>query len=98
RLRPGEEGVHEEEGGVLLPEAATRAAVRLAKASGARVLTGAEVTRVVADADRPHVWVGPTRIRARRVVVTAGSWLSTLLPGPFDRGLRVERRVLGWFR
>lgn len=98
RLRPGEEGVYEEEGGVLLPEAATRAAVRLAEASGARVLTGTEVTRIVPDTERPCVWVGPTRIRARRVVVTAGSWLPKLLPEPFGPALRVERRVLGWFR
>ena len=98
RLRPGEEGVYEEEGGVLLPEAATRAAVRLAKAFGARVLTGTEVTHIVPDSDRPCVWTGHTRIRARRVVVTAGSWIPRLLPGPFDQVLRVERRVLGWFR
>ena len=98
RLRPEEEGVYEEEGGVILPEAATRTAVRLAKASGARVLTGTEVTHIAPDSDRPCVWIGHTRIRARRVVVTAGSWIPRLLPGPFGQVLRVERRVLGWFR
>src|SRR5699024_6861429 len=98
RLRPGEEGVYEEGGGVLLPEAATRAAVRLAKAFGARVLTGTEVTHIVPDSDRPCVWTGHTRIRARRVVVTAGSWIPRSLPWPFDQVLRLERRFRGWFR
>nr|WP_017571420.1 N-methyl-L-tryptophan oxidase [Nocardiopsis halotolerans] len=98
--RPDDVGVFEEDAGAVLPEAAIRAAVGLAEAAGARVLTGTRVTRVVPDPDRPRVVAGDTEIRARRVVVTAGSWLPELVPeaaGP-DVGLRVERRVLGWFR
>lgn len=97
RFAPGEEAVVEEEGGVLLPETAVGAAVRLAREAGARVLTEAQVTRIVPDADRPSVWVGGTEIRARRVVVTAGSWLTRVVPGLPDLGIGVERRVLGWF-
>ncbi|QUX30381.1 N-methyl-L-tryptophan oxidase [Nocardiopsis akebiae] len=99
-LRPGEVGVFEEDAGVVLPEAAITAAVRLAREAGARVLTGARATRVVPDPDRPRVVVGDTVVRARRVVVTAGSWLPRLVPevAELGGGLRVERRVLGWFR
>ncbi|MDT0330630.1 N-methyl-L-tryptophan oxidase [Nocardiopsis lambiniae] len=99
-VRPGEEGVFEQEGGAVLPEAAILAAVRLARAAGARVLTDTAVTRIEPDADRPRVHLGDTVVRARRVVVTVGSWLPTLLPSlaGLGGGIRVERRVLGWFR
>lgn len=97
RFAPDEEAVVEQEGGVLLPEAAIEAAVRLAQEAGARVLTEAPVTRIVPDPERPTVWVGDTGIRARRVVVAAGSWTTRLLPQLSDLGIRVERRVLGWF-
>lgn len=99
-LHPNETGVFEEDAGVVLPEAAIRTAVRLAEEAGARVLTGTRVTRVVPDPDRPRVLIGDTEIRARRVVVAAGSWLPLLVPEATaaGAGLRVERRVLGWFR
>ena len=98
--RPDEVGVFEEAAGVVLPEAAILAAVRLARQAGARLLTHRAVTRIEPDADRPRVWVGDTQIRARRVIVTAGSWLPRLLPPALTGSagaLRVERRVLGWF-
>ncbi|MFW6639340.1 N-methyl-L-tryptophan oxidase [Nocardiopsis algeriensis] len=98
-VRPGEEGVFEEEGGVVLPEAAITTALRLARAAGAEVLTGTRVTRIEPDPDRPRVLAGDTEIRARRVVVTAGAWLPQLLPDAMAPvRMRVERRVLGWFR
>lgn len=100
-MRPGEVGVFEEEAGAVLPEAAIRAAVRLAERSGARVRTGTTVSRIVPDPDRPSVLLSDgSRILARRVVVAAGAWLPRLLPevAGLGGGLRVERRVLGWFR
>lgn len=98
-MRPDEVGVFEEDAGVVLPEPAILAAVRLARQAGARVLTHRAVTRIEPDPDHPRVRVGDTEIRARRVVVTAGAWLTRLLPGLTDLGggIRVERRVLGWF-
>ncbi|MFJ9555256.1 N-methyl-L-tryptophan oxidase [Nocardiopsis sp. NPDC101807] len=100
RLHTGEVGVFEEDAGVVLPEASILAAVRLAGAAGARVLTGAVATRIEPDPDRPRVVVGDTVIRARRVVVTAGAWLPSLVPevAGLGGGITVERRVLGWFR
>ena len=99
-VRPGEEGVFEAEGGAVLPEPAILAAVRLARSHGARVVTGTAATRIEPDSDRPRVFAGDTEIRARRVVVTVGAWLPSLLPAlaGLGGGLRVERRVLGWFR
>jgi sarcosine oxidase len=42
------------------------------------------------------VIVGDTEIRARHVVVSAGSWASRLVPD-LTGSLRVVRRVMGWF-
>lgn len=99
-MRPDEVGVFEDAAGVVLPEASILAAVRLARQAGARVWTNQAVTRIEPDPDRPRVRAGDTEIRARRVIVTAGAWLPALLPGIADLGggVRVERRVLGWFR
>ena len=98
-MRPDEAGVFEDAAGVVLPEASILAAVRLARRAGARVWTDRAATRIEPDPDHPRVWVGDTEIRARRVVVTAGAWMPRLLPGLADLGggIRVERRVLGWF-
>ncbi|MGW5875051.1 N-methyl-L-tryptophan oxidase [Nocardiopsis terrae] len=99
-VRTGEVGVFEADAGAVLPEASILAAVRLARLAGARVWTGRAVTRIEPDPDHPRVRVGDTEIRARRVIVTAGAWLPGLLPGTarLGGGIRVERRVLGWFR
>ena len=99
-MRPDEVGVFENAAGVVLPEASILAAVRLARQAGARVWTDKAVTRIEPDSEHPRVRVGDTEIRARRVIVTAGAWLPRLLPDLADLGggIRVERRVLGWFR
>jgi sarcosine oxidase len=99
-VRSDEVGVFEEAAGVVLPEASILAAVRLARQAGARVWANQPVTGIEPDPDRPRVRVGDTEIRARRVIVCAGAWLPQLLPATagLGGGVRVERRVLGWFR
>jgi sarcosine oxidase len=89
-------GLLERDAGILRPEAGVRAAVTAAVAAGASVVTGSAVDAVVPDADRPRVVVGDTEIRARHVVVAAGSWASRLVPD-LAGALRVVRRVMGWF-
>ncbi|MDS1270610.1 FAD-dependent oxidoreductase [Lipingzhangella sp. LS1_29] len=52
-----EEGLYEGDGGVVFPETAIRAAVRLAQYNGARVWTGTRVRGIIPDASQPRVWV-----------------------------------------
>lgn len=94
----GHGGVLDADAGYLRAEAAIEAAVAAARASGARVLEGTGVVRVVADADRPGVVLADgRRLTARHVVVAAGGWLRNLVPS-VGRHVRVERRVMAWFR
>lgn len=97
RVADGLAGLYEEAAGVVRPEAAVRAAVRTAVSLGAEVRTGAVVTEVVADPDRPGVRLGGELLTARHLVVALGSWLPRLVPGVAGQ-LAPVRRVMGWFR
>ncbi|WP_158890641.1 N-methyl-L-tryptophan oxidase [Amycolatopsis anabasis] len=95
RLGPDDIGVWEPSAGIVRPEAAIRGALRAAEAAGARIFTDTRVTGLEPDAT--GVWIHtPVRsLRVTRVVVAAGSWLSSLVPVP---GLRVVRMPVTWFR
>jgi sarcosine oxidase len=74
--------LHHPRGGRLDAEAAVRALVGAAEASGAQLLAGSAVDRVelIGDADvRVHTPTGT--LRARHVVVAAGGWTAGLLDG-----------------
>lgn len=91
-------GVHDADAGYLRPERSIEAAVAVARAHGARVLDDTAVARIVPDADRPVVVLADGRsLTARHIVVAAGGWLHALVPS-VGRHVRVERRVMGWFR
>lgn len=93
----GSAGVLDAEAGYLRAEACVEAAVAAARAEGARVLEGT-VSVVVADAERPQVVLADgRRLTARHVVVAAGGWLRDLVPS-VGRHVRVERRLMAWFR
>jgi sarcosine oxidase len=94
-LAPQDIGVWEPSAKLIRPEAAVRAALDLAQAAGARVLTDTRVTGI--EPDQQGVWVHtPTRsMRVARVIVTVGSWLPSLVPMP---ALRVARMPVTWFR
>jgi sarcosine oxidase len=84
RLAAGEIALKEEDAGVLKPELCVLAAARRARELGARIETGSavlDVRRLAAEYDH--------------VVVAAGAWLPTLLPG---FRVQVERQVMTWFR
>lgn len=95
RLEPGDIGVWDPDAGVLRPEAAIVAAVEAARAAGAEVLTGQRVQEIEHDADGVTVRLPGRDLRADRVVVAAGPWISQLVPGV---PLTPHRYVMTWFR
>ncbi|WP_203910400.1 N-methyl-L-tryptophan oxidase [Rhizocola hellebori] len=96
RLDKQSAAFYEADAGVLRPEKAVRAAIRVAESSGAQVLTGTEVTEIIPDPERPRVRIGHKEIVARHVVVAAGAWLTRLTPAAMST-VKVVRRVFGWF-
>jgi len=94
-LGAGHIGVVEPAGGLTLPEMTIRAAVGAARSAGAEVLTD---TRVVAlEFTGPGVAVHTAAgrvLRAGQAVVSAGPWLSQLVP---SLPLEVVRMPTTWF-
>lgn len=91
-------GVYDPDAGYVRPERAIVAAVDVARGHGAQVLDRTAIARVVPDAVRPSVVLADgQRLAARHIVLSAGSWIRELSP-PVGEFLRIERRVMGWFR
>ncbi|AJC62129.1 N-methyl-L-tryptophan oxidase [Streptomyces sp. 769] len=88
-------GVREPSAGISRPELSVRAAVDLARAAGARVLTGTQVTALTPCDGGVEVTTGPRTLRVRQAVITVGAWLPTLVPG---LPLTTTRMPITWFR
>ncbi|MDG4799977.1 N-methyl-L-tryptophan oxidase [Micromonospora sp. WMMD980] len=87
--------VWEPAAGLIPPEAAIRAAVRVAGELGAQVRTGTRVSAIELVDGGAFVHTTTDRIAVRQVVVAAGAWLPGLVPGLTVRVLRVP---ITWFR
>jgi sarcosine oxidase len=84
------------DGGLLKPEPAILAHLRLAKAAGAELRTAEEVRALEPLAAGVRVVTDQGRIEAGTAVVAAGPWVTTILPDLPAR-LRVTRQVMAWF-
>jgi sarcosine oxidase len=87
-------GVFEPGSGLLAPEAAVSAMLRLAEGLGARVVRDTRVTEVRASTDVVELATGGEPVRARQAVLCAGPWMPELVPG---LPAAVERQVMHWF-
>ena len=70
-----------EQAGTVDPDRAVRAALDLAVTSGASVTTDTAVTSVTVDGDSAVVKSAAGEVRARRIVLAPGAWLSELGAG-----------------
>src|SRR5664279_392034 len=93
---PDMAAVWEPHAGVLLPEACISAALAQAQELGAELHFDEPVQDWAIDADSIRVSTPQGEHRARRLIVAAGAWVSSLLPA-LDLPFRVERQVLHWF-
>lgn len=92
---PGTIGAFETNAGVVRPEAAVDAALRVAAARGVELRTGTCVRDVIEDATGVTVRTAGGDERAAAVVIAAGPWAARLSPelAPL---LRVTRQVQAW--
>ena len=88
-------GAFEADAGLVRPEAAVSASLRVAQGRGAELRIGARVRAVVEDATGVSVETGQGNERAQAVIVAAGPWTARLLPelAPL---LTVTRQVQAW--
>ncbi|MEM9252376.1 MAG: N-methyl-L-tryptophan oxidase [Planctomycetota bacterium] len=86
-------GLFEPKAGLIVPERAVSACVRLAEEHGARIITGQAVTDVAEDGALMRVATSDAAYSAKHVVFTAGAWTRDIgVP------LTVTRQVMGWVR
>jgi sarcosine oxidase len=95
-VSPEDVAVHEETAGVLRPEKAIQAAARQAQELGATLHPNTVVEAVEETGGGVEIRAGGRTYRARRAIVSVGSWLGGLLPD-LKLPLVVERQILAWF-
>ncbi|MGC3003066.1 N-methyl-L-tryptophan oxidase [Streptomyces sp. G35A] len=88
-------GVYEPSAALVRPERAVRAAVAAAEEAGARVFTDSRVTRLEPVPGGVHLHTVQRSVRVRQAVLTAGAWLTGLMP---ELPLETVRRPVAWFR
>lgn len=89
-------GVLDAQAGWLAPERSVETHLRLAERHGATLRFSEPIERWERDGDGVRVTSARGSYRARQLVITAGAWLSRLLP-QLAPHLWVERSVLFWF-
>jgi sarcosine oxidase len=82
--------LHDPDAGYIDPEAATAVALERAQALGAEVRRNCPVLGLRAAAGGIELETAAGRVRAGHVVVAAGTWLGSLVPG-LERQIAIER-------
>ena len=97
RLPPDHVAVFQPDGGFLHAERCVVAHVAAARARGATVHTGEQVTGWTAAGGSVRVTTAHRVYEAGRLVIAAGAWLPRLLPSVAP-AITVERQVVMWTR
>jgi len=97
-FQPGGEmvGVWEPRAGILFPELAIKTHLELAARRGADLRFDAPVLKWEPNNGGVLVRTGSATYKARQLLLSAGAWLSSLVP-ELNPVLSVERQVLFWF-
>jgi len=96
RFRGDEVGCFEHEAGYVHPESCITAQLEGARRHGAQIRTNELFHGFVEDADGIHVTTDQGQYTAGRLILSAGSWLPSLMP-PLAPRARIYRQVLYWF-
>lgn len=97
-FRPADDmvAVWEPRAGVLFAEACIDAHLALAKTHGATLRFDEPLANWRCDGDGVRVVTDQGEYRARQLLLTAGSWIRSLVPG-LNLPFTIERQVLYWF-
>jgi sarcosine oxidase len=97
-LRPAQDmvAVWEPRAGILFPEACVSAHLALSQTHGATLRYDEPVTNWRSDDDGVFVVTAKGQYRARQLLLTAGSWIRSLVP-ELNLPFTVERQVVYWF-
>lgn len=90
------QAVFQPDGGFLEPERCIRAFVAEARRHGATIESGRAVGGWTRSGGEVILEVGGEEVRASQLVICAGAWTPSLVPGLAPL-LRAERQVVGWF-
>lgn len=93
-LAPHWAGLWDPDAGLLHPEATVGAALDAARTAGAELFDGVRVRAIEQDGSGAVLRTATGALRAARVVVAAGAWLSSLVPAVVAEPVRVP---LLWF-
>jgi sarcosine oxidase len=97
RVRDGEVGIFEREGGAVFPERAIHAHLELAQSLGAQTSFGTALHSWESARDGVRIELADgTSVTARKLVLTLGPWFAQVMR---DAGvtLQVQRNVQAWF-
>ncbi len=97
RLPEGHAAVYQGEGGFVASERAILAHLSLAIGAGAEIHAREKVIAIEPGQGRVTVVTDRARYEAGRVIVSAGGWISDLVPELAGKAV-AERQVLGWFQ
>lgn len=96
RPLPGTIALYEKNAGILFPEECIKAHITLAQKSNTSFCFNEKVNAVNTENDAVQIITDKGAYYAEKLIITAGAWLNTLLPG-LKLPLSVARQVLCWF-
>ncbi|HEY5037381.1 MAG TPA: N-methyl-L-tryptophan oxidase, partial [Chthoniobacterales bacterium] len=97
RILPNEIRVFEPDGGVLAPERAVQAHLRVAARAGARLCFGSRVERWDAGDEGFNLQLADgAQVSARALVLAMGPWFGEVMKS-LGVALRIQRNVQAWF-
>lgn len=98
KIRKEEIGYYEKNGGFLRPELCIESQLALAKNRGAKLILNERVVGIIPlTSGGFRVSTTKGEYKAQKVVITAGAWVTTFLPGKFIRYFKSYRQVQYWF-
>lgn len=89
--------VWEKAAGVLFPETCIETMLELSQKAGATLFTGETVTAIITTGDTIRVMTSKANYTTKKIVLSTGPWLNSLLPH-LSLPLLVERRTVHWFK
>jgi sarcosine oxidase len=96
-LRGDEQGYYEPSSGFLRPEACITAQLKLAEKYGAELHKNEKLLSYQEKDGGVIVKTDQYEYEADKLILTAGSWISELLPSKYKDNFKVYRQVLYWF-